>query len=158
MCLLAARLAVLAGSALSQLRGGAGPLGAHPLPRLLELAATKAAHFPAFDIQAASSGLRVGDEIVCVNGQHASSPLAAAAMLRDGSGDVVLSVRRSDGAAAAASRQPPTVPGLRMAHLPTASRGERDLGGLTDLEEQPDLGELTQRALRGIGGWFSPLV
>ena len=124
---------------------------------MLELAATKAAHFPAFDIQAASSGLRVGDEIVCVNGRHASSPLAAAAMLRDGSGDVVLSVRRSEGAAAAL-RQPPTVPGLRMAHLPTASRGERDLGGLTDLEEQPDLGELTQRALRGIGGWFSPLV
>ena len=51
---------------------------------------------------AASNGLRVGDEIVRVNGQHVSSALAAAAMLRDGCGDVVLSVRRarSDGAAA----------------------------------------------------------
>ena len=49
--------------------------------------------------------------------------------------------------------RPPRVPGLRMAHLPTEggggiSQGERDLG------DELDLGELTQRALRGIGGWF----
>ena len=44
--LLRARLAALNDSAL---RGESGPLGAQPLPRVLERAASEAAHFPAFD-------------------------------------------------------------------------------------------------------------
>jgi hypothetical protein len=103
---------------------------------------------------AASNGLRVGDEIVRVNGQHVSSALGAAAMLRDGCGDLVLSVRRARSDGATDSGQPPRVPGLRMAHLPTAGGGGTSHGE-RDLREELDLGELTQRALRGIGGWFS---
>ena len=46
---LRARLAALGGSVLpGRSRGEAGPLGAQPLPRVIELAATKAAHAPAF--------------------------------------------------------------------------------------------------------------
>ena len=45
--LLRARLAALDSSALPG--GEAGPLRAQPLPRVLELAASKAANFPAFD-------------------------------------------------------------------------------------------------------------
>ena len=64
MRLLRGRLAALAGSALPGERP-AGPLGARPLPRLLELAASQAAHFTAFD--------RVGDAARRV--LEASAPL-----------------------------------------------------------------------------------
>ena len=47
LCLARARLAALAGSTHSQ--DEASPLGAQPLPRVLEVAASEAAHFPAVD-------------------------------------------------------------------------------------------------------------
>ena len=59
LCLRTARLAALGSSALPGRE--AGPLGAQPLPQLLELAATKAADFTAFDIQASQEGSAARD-------------------------------------------------------------------------------------------------
>ena len=50
---------------------------------------------------AASNGLRVGDEIVSVNGLRVASPLTAAAMLREGNGDITLGIRRARAARSA---------------------------------------------------------
>ena len=67
--LLRARLAALAGSARSQ--GEAGPLGAQPPPRVRELAASKAAHFPAVN----HPGRRVSrDHLWRVGGVRTSPP------------------------------------------------------------------------------------
>eukprot|EP00320_Phaeocystis_rex_P000688 CAMPEP_0119062278 /NCGR_PEP_ID=MMETSP1178-20130426/5900_1 /TAXON_ID=33656 /ORGANISM="unid sp, Strain CCMP2000" /LENGTH=293 /DNA_ID=CAMNT_0007043547 /DNA_START=44 /DNA_END=921 /DNA_ORIENTATION=+ len=95
---------------------------------------------------AATNGLQIGDEIVAINGEAVSSPLTAAAMLREEAGDITLSVRRAHTSHSERSGPRP-VPPLQLA----AAAEERDLGsGL-------DIGELTQRALRGLGDLFSSL-
>ena len=99
---------------------------------------------------AASNGLEIGDEIVSINGERVNSPLIAAQMLREGQGDICLGVRRGPPPSRAPSERGAVLP-PKLALAAAREEQERDLG------EDIDLGQMTQRALRGIGDWFSSM-
>ena len=102
---------------------------------------------------ASTNGLQIGDEIININGQRVTTPLAAASMLRELSGDMRIGVRRPhpvhprEAAGAAGSSA------QAAAGLPKLS-----LGAVTSQEpEERDLGELSARAIKGVADFFSSI-
>ena len=57
---------------------------------------------------AATGGLQLGDEVLSINGNRVTTPLAAASMLREGEGIIRLSVRRQAAASGSSSGAGPS--------------------------------------------------
>ena len=100
----------------------------------------------------ATGGLQLGDEVLSINGNRVTTPLAAASMLREGEGIIRLSVRRQAAASGSSSGAGPSEAKHGVSGLPRLG-----LSHAIPQEEERDLGELSARALKGVADWFSSL-
>ena len=119
---------------------------------------------------AAAAGVTPGDEVTTINGVEIGGSLQAAAMLREAAGVVALRVRRPtappdvvsapSSSAAHAAAVPRLSFGAAPAPAPAAAAGrggdrDRGRGDDGDDEEENELEQLTARALKSIGDFFS---
>ena len=119
---------------------------------------------------AAAAGVTPGDEVTMINGVEIGGSLQAAAMLREAAGVVALRVRRPtappdvvsapSSSAAHAAAVPRLSFGAAPAPAPAAAAGrggdrDRGRGDDGDEEEENELEQLTARALKSIGDFFS---
>lgn len=104
---------------------------------------------------ASTNGLQVGDEIVNINGQRITTPLAAASMLRELSGDIRIGVRRPH---PKRERQRQAAGAAGSSSQGAASMPKLSLGAVTAQQpEERDIGELSARAIKGVADFFSSI-